>query len=457
MKKIFFNSSPSLRVIGHFNLITGLLIVIVFMFGQTTQAALSDWFVKSGWNSTNKTVESKGDVNFNVTPINTGSAIATTSGTSGGWNSENNPVAVPPTIPATIINNTSTNYNGWGSTNKEVSSPSTSGYVVPTTSKAFISTTTNVVPKEVPTIQISTVKNDKEENDQIGKDLKTGVISTTKIEEKKAVTPAPFSTPTTDLKYKIENTMNVVNSFGTTTSKIVEQAIEVKTEGVDLLYKDTNKDGVSDYDSIYVYNIDPIKTSPTAVYEGKKINAGEKILLGFDPATTSTVKISHEEPGVSSVKEISTYKINEVALNSDKQVTFKGKALPNSYVTLYIYSTPVIVTVKTDASGEWMYTLDKELEDGQHIIYTATVNNTGKILAKSTPFAFAKTAEAATLIPVVQQQVIDMKPEVWNSKYTIMIIGFLVLSVLAVLFVVGVGIRKNPNPVNEDKINDLRS
>ena len=77
----------------------------------------------------------------------------------------------------------------------------------------------------------------------------------------------------------------------------------------------------------------------------------------------------------------------------------KGKALPNSFVTIYIYSLPIIVTVKADANGAWTYTLDKELDDGEHEIYVATTDNTGKIAAKSAPFTFTKQTSSMGSIP----------------------------------------------------------
>lgn len=176
-----------------------------------------------------------------------------------------------------------------------------------------------------------------------------------------------------------------------------EESKALKEQGGDLLYKDTNKDGISDYDSVHVYNIDPVKPSPTSVYKGRKITAGEKVALGYDPTQTKLVQVTPEEPERSSAPIARSYQVSSVALTEEKKVALTGRALPNSFVTLYIYSTPVVVTVKTDANGSWKYTLNKELEDGSHTVSVATVDNSGKILAKSSPIPFTKTAQAATL------------------------------------------------------------
>ena len=49
------------------------------------------------------------------------------------------------------------------------------------------------------------------------------------------------------------------------------------------------------------------------------------------------------------------------------------------------------------ADGNWSYTLDKPMEDGNHEVYVAVNDNAGKVIAKSTPLPFVQTAEAATV------------------------------------------------------------
>lgn len=178
---------------------------------------------------------------------------------------------------------------------------------------------------------------------------------------------------------------------------ISNQSEPLRREEADLLYKDSNGDGVSDYDSLYVHNLDPELPSPESVYEGRTIKAAEKILLGLDPTKSEIVSVAKESPVTSRALVVLTYKVEEVALTERKEIILKGQALPNSFLTLYIYSTPIIVTVKTDERGEWRYVLDQELPNGDHTVYTATVNNSGNIIAKSSPYVFTKTAEAATL------------------------------------------------------------
>jgi|GEM_PF-6024458 len=254
---------------------------------------------------------------------------------------------------------------------------------------------------------------------------------------------------------KIESTP-ILNSgmsiaFDNLSQTVTNQSAALTQQGGDLLYKDSNKDGISDYNSVYVYNMDPIKPSPVSSYEGKSVNAGDKILLGFDPTKKDLVKVTPEQPAESIAPTVPVYKVDQVALAENKQIEIKGKALPNSFVTIYIYSTPIMVTVKTDSRGDWQYTLNKELENGDHTIYTATVNNSGNIIAKSPGYLFTKTAEAVTLknIPTTQASADTNKPGLLEGNSLIAVIMFILGVAVTALILIGVVNKKNKEGVVE--------
>ncbi len=238
---------------------------------------------------------------------------------------------------------------------------------------------------------------------------------------------------------EIAETISIISQSPVINEGIKKEISEVSETSkiIKLVYQDTNKDGISDYESKYVYNIDPIKKSPISIYEGKTLNASDKILLGYDPSKEELIKITKEEPINSVAPVVNTYKVNKIELIKDQnKVVLRGQALPNSFLTVYIYSTPIIVTVKTDDRGEWQYLLDKELEDGTHTVYTATVNNTGNIVAQSSPYSFTKTAEAASLkdVPVTGASVGVQEPSFWGTKNIfIMIIG--VISIIGLILI----------------------
>lgn len=303
--------------------------------------------------------------------------------------------------------------------------------VTPTTT-----TTTNTTPT-TPIISTEPVKPVATSTTQVEPVIPTTPITTnSNIEVASSTTtevkiPPPLEIPK-DIIKSVTEALNIIP----TTSPLIKTDEEITK----LVYQDTNKDGISDYDSKYVYNMDPVKTSPVSTYEGKSINAGEKILLGFDPDKKELEKVVVEEPTTSKGEVVSSYTVREVALTEKKEVVLKGQALPNSFITIYIYSTPIMVTVKTDSNGEWQYTLNKELENGNHTVYTATVNNTGNIIAKSSPYNFLKTAEAVTLQDIAPIKSINIptttveRPGFLQTKNVIMI-GIAFFMILGITFI----------------------
>jgi hypothetical protein len=166
---------------------------------------------------------------------------------------------------------------------------------------------------------------------------------------------------------------------------------------------DTDGDGISDYDELNLYKTDP--NNPDT--DGDGFMDGVEIIRGFNPLDdTAEAVIKYESPknSLALVREdelivrevIPTVNSAVAAEKPTVMAEIRGRGLPNSFVTLYIFSSPTIVTVKTDADGSFVYTLDKELEDGTHDIFVALTDNTGAIVAQSNPFSFIKQAQAFT-------------------------------------------------------------
>ena len=69
-------------------------------------------------------------------------------------------------------------------------------------------------------------------------------------------------------------------------------------------------------------------------------------------------------------------------------VKFTGKAEPDQLIYLYIFSDPIVVSVKSDSNGDWEYELDDGLDTGEHKIYVAVKNDDNTIKAKSSALSF---------------------------------------------------------------------
>lgn len=124
-------------------------------------------------------------------------------------------------------------------------------------------------------------------------------------------------------------------------------------------------------------------------------------------------------------------------------IRLSGKGAPNRLITLYIYSDPIIVTVKTDAEGNWVYDLDKELPDGDHEVYVAVTDNVGKVAAVSEPLPFVKTAQAVTVKPTPAMQAKQNVSPLERSRARFILVGVVVTLTFLGLAIVFIGRRSS--------------
>jgi len=178
---------------------------------------------------------------------------------------------------------------------------------------------------------------------------------------------------------------------------------------------DPDNDGLNNNEE-YRFGTNPKK--PDSDHDGK-VDA-EEIQTGRDPLVASPDgtkdKMVPDNPQVSGQVKSELYQVTNVeavpVATGTVKMKITGKALPNTYVTIYIYSEPIVLIIKTDSDGNWSYVLDKPLEDGKHEVYVAVTDNTGKITAKSEPLVFVQSAQAATVLPFER----NPSPEVSPAK-----------------------------------------
>ncbi|HEY0964648.1 MAG TPA: Ig-like domain-containing protein [Candidatus Paceibacterota bacterium] len=236
------------------------------------------------------------------------------------------------------------------------------------------------------------------------------------------------------------------------------------SEGTSL---DTDNDGISDFDekNLYGTNVEEADTDQDGIIDGVEI------MRGFDPLdATAEAVIEYELPqeSIALVQEealavehvVPIIQTDDSGGNLPVFAEIKGKALPNSFVTLYIFSTPTIVTVKTDTDGSFVYTFEKELEDGAHEVYVAVTDNTGAIMARSNPFRFVKEAQAFTPVDTENSEVVSSET---LSEFTSMnsyniAVGIGILAFGLILLMLGVSLReKDPMAVMaKPKKHDLK-
>ncbi len=238
------------------------------------------------------------------------------------------------------------------------------------------------------------------------------------------------------------------------TEKSYQTERKVFTERVGArVFVDSDNDGVSDYDEINIYrtNSQAEDTDKDGTFDGKEI------IMRTDPLSGEKavvfMNVSQNNPLVSGISESKLFVVKEVSVSSTatstegvlmaKNITFKGTAIPNSFVTLYIYSEPTVVTLKTNASGEWVYTLEKELPDGEHQVIVAITDGGGRVLAKSEPFRFVKVAQAITIGNIVLAVPVAIAEPGFFAGYSLYAFIVIMIGILGAGFLIIGFIAKN--------------
>ncbi len=163
-----------------------------------------------------------------------------------------------------------------------------------------------------------------------------------------------------------------------------------KRLGTDPFKADTDEDGHDDGEEV--------KNGYNPLGKGdleKKLSPIEKAMMENKPLGHPITE--GEEMENFFVKNISN--AEDAHGNLVEGYVLSGKTKPNSVATLYIYSDlPVVVTVDADQYGNWRYQLDQSLIEGEHEVYIAINDDTGKVIEKSKPLNFfIKEASAVSV------------------------------------------------------------
>ena len=155
------------------------------------------------------------------------------------------------------------------------------------------------------------------------------------------------------------------------------------------------------------------------------------ILVRFD-------KVILDQPttsGVETPDKLRVLKIENISpIIGQNNLVISGFGPPNTFITLFIYSNPIVVTTKTDASGNFVYILDKDLLDGKHEVYVTITDSTGKIKEKSSPLTFfIRRAQAVSEEEYLRGDV-DVIAASQTAVTNYLIIAFVLVGGVLVLF-----------------------
>lgn len=219
--------------------------------------------------------------------------------------------------------------------------------------------------------------------------------------------------------------------------KKIEEKEEIKIEKSQILLQDSDGDGLSDQEEIRLgtnlFNPDS---------DGDGFLDGVEIKAGYNPLRAGPAdKIIYQDPQKVLPKKADIYRVERiekvVLANGEIGLKFSGKGLPNSFITLYIFSLPIVVVVKTDQNGHWEYTLDRPLADGEHRVYATLTNNHGEIEARSETFVFVKSGEKIFRIFEAPAEAIS-PVKALEKPFIILVLSIIILALAIALIIISV-------------------
>lgn len=228
-----------------------------------------------------------------------------------------------------------------------------------------------------------------------------------------------------------------------------------------LLIVDTDGDGLPD-DVEKRFGSDP-KARDT---DGDGFSDGDEVKSGYSPTGPGSLDapvrgvekavlagLAIEEPRGTEMLVDPTFTIKaetppaEEAQGEDGDfIRLSGTAAPNSVVTIFVYSyLPVVVTTTTDENGDWTYDFSSKLAEGRHEAYVSINDDTGKLVAASSPLAFfIREAQAVSEEDFLRPDVnIEEAPATFSRWFVYGGIGLVTLALILVIAIIR-QTRKSP-------------
>jgi hypothetical protein len=231
-----------------------------------------------------------------------------------------------------------------------------------------------------------------------------------------------------------------------------KEAEVIKLSGGDSAF-DVDKDGLTDYDEVTIYNTDP--KLPDTDYDGYLDSV--EILSGYSADDAKLEAVSriddHVKFGVingdllviSAIEPFYFY--SDANTSPDILTSVTGKGVPNSFARLYLGEDIDAVLVKVDAEGNFTQTIDKDFVQIEGEVVLAVTDNTGKIVMRGQPLQLDKVVTSKQLFnpTAIDAAVIKSVEEFTTSN----IIGALgVVSFGLILLLLGKALVPRREPVS---------
>ncbi len=161
------------------------------------------------------------------------------------------------------------------------------------------------------------------------------------------------------------------------------------------LEDDFDKDGLTDYIELTVYNTNPRQADSD--FDG--VTDAVEVIQGFDPLVAKPESVFdfestpdrlplHETLVIESVEPLLLYR--EASSEPVVFAEIRGIGLPDTFMYLSLESGEEVSVIRTDETGSFSHTISKMFRDGSYDFTLFLLDNTGEAVAKSDTFTMTK-------------------------------------------------------------------
>ncbi len=177
--------------------------------------------------------------------------------------------------------------------------------------------------------------------------------------------------------------------------KVKTFEMSIKQDTSDLIARDSDRDGFSDFDEVSLYKTNPSLTDS----DSDGVTDSIEVIKGFDPLDSDIKSAATVMQNIDEVIYDDVVSITAVAPliikghTGVKESVFalvQGQSLPNTFITVISYTSSTLGIIRTNETGKFAYTLEKELGDGDYEMAAVLSDNFGSIIAISKPYKFTK-------------------------------------------------------------------
>lgn len=231
-----------------------------------------------------------------------------------------------------------------------------------------------------------------------------------------------------------------------------KEAEVAKLSGGDSAF-DIDKDGLTDYDEVVIYDTDP-KLSDT---DNDGIIDSIEVILGYTPNDAKFEAVSRiaddVDAGVLNGDLLAILAVEPFYLYTDTDsnpkvlTSVSGKGIPNSFARLYLGDSPESIIVKVGPDGTFTQTIDKDFVKIQGEVVLAVTDNTGRIVMRGQPLQLGKAITSRQLFnPVAIDAAVIKSVEEFKTINIIGAVG--VVSFGLILLLLGKALVPRREPVS---------